>query len=107
MTVIRRHGGGHRPNAMPAKYFNNQNRIKETVKDNRLMVDFKTYRKTIGDVCDFCLPKVTYIRIYRSKMYLRKYGYKFACSGCFDKIKKDGLKGKKIIVDYRHFIKYK
>ena len=54
------------------------------------------WRKTIGDLCDFCLRN---IRVKRDFMRLRQHGWKFACLSC-KKEKKLEAKRDKVIFEH-------
>lgn len=91
--------GSFKPNHIPANYITIGQRVKELSENPKLRVDLKTYRKTIGDLCDFCLKD---IRVSRNFMFLRKKGWKFSCRKCYKKNhNEDHPKDHKIIMEWK------
>ena len=86
----------------PARHYGTGDTIKNIIAKN-------FYRKTIGDYCDLCLPKLIDVRIQKRNFGLRARGYKFICLKCAGKLRKEhgSLKGLKYIADFKYYIRNK
>ncbi len=89
--------GASRPNVLPANFKSKGEYVDEMAAMNVFTKDFKSRRKTIGDLCDFCIKE---IRVSRNGLAMRKYGWRLCCENCRDKNKFD-LKKDKIWIEFR------